>query len=94
VWFFYEERTFRSARLDAFNLSSVALRSFELIGPINGIEVIASGRGIRELAELQKRFGRCNWRKLKGSLPSEVRMVRLFTSSFIGMKLTVSGSGG
>jgi hypothetical protein len=44
----------------------VAHDSFELIGPINGIEVIASGRGIRELAELQKRFGRGNWRKLKG----------------------------
>jgi hypothetical protein len=44
----------------------VAFNSFELIGPINGIEVIASGHGIRELAELQKRFGRGNWRKLKG----------------------------
>lgn len=40
--------------------------SFEIIGPIYGIEVIASGHGIRELAALQKHFGRGNWRKVKG----------------------------
>jgi hypothetical protein len=40
--------------------------SFEIIGPIYGIEVIASGHGIHDLAELQKRFGRGRWRKLKG----------------------------
>ncbi len=44
----------------------MAFHSFVLIGPIYGIEVIATGHGIRELAELQKRFGRGNWRKLKG----------------------------
>jgi hypothetical protein len=40
--------------------------SFEIIGPIRGIEIIASGHGIRDLAVLQKHFGRGNWRKLKG----------------------------
>ena len=36
------------------------------------VETIASGRGIRDLAILQKRFGRRNWRKLKG-----IAMIRL-----------------
>jgi hypothetical protein len=40
--------------------------SFDIIGPIYGIEVIARGRGIRELTSLQKHFGRGNWRKVKG----------------------------
>ena len=40
--------------------------TFEIVGPIYGIETISTGHGIRDLAELQKRFGRANWRKLKG----------------------------
>ena len=40
--------------------------SFEIIGAIRGVEAIASGRGIRDLAALQESFGRGNWRKLKG----------------------------
>ena len=39
---------------------------FEVVGRINGIETIATGHGIRDLAELQERFGRANWRKQKG----------------------------
>ena len=44
----------------------VVPESFEIIGNIRGTETIASGRGIRDLAELEKRFGRGNWRKVKG----------------------------
>ena len=40
--------------------------SFEIIGQIRGAETIATGRGIRDLDALQERFGRGNWRKLKG----------------------------
>jgi hypothetical protein len=40
--------------------------SFEILGSIRGIEIIASGHGIRDLAVLQKHFGRGNWRKVKG----------------------------
>lgn len=40
--------------------------SFEIIGEIRAIETIATGRGIRDLSVLQKRFGSGNWRKLKG----------------------------
>ena len=39
---------------------------FEIVGPITDIETIAVGRAIRDLARLQKRYGRGRWRKLKG----------------------------
>jgi hypothetical protein len=44
----------------------MGFQSFEIIGPIEQIETIAAGKGIRELANLHKLFGRGNWRKLKG----------------------------
>ena len=40
--------------------------SFEIIGQIRGIQTIATGHGIRDLVFLEERFGRGNWRKLKG----------------------------
>ena len=45
---------------------------FEIIGDIVEIETIATGRSIRELARLQRLYGRGRWRKLKG-----VALVRL-----------------
>lgn len=39
---------------------------FEIVGPIENIEVIAVGRQIRVLAYLQKTYGPGRWRKLKG----------------------------
>jgi hypothetical protein len=39
---------------------------FEVIGEIGGIETIATGQGIYILARLVRRYGRGNWRKLKG----------------------------
>jgi len=39
---------------------------FEIIGEISGIEIIAKGRSIRELARLRKKHGPGRWRKLKG----------------------------
>jgi hypothetical protein len=39
---------------------------FKLRGEITGIEVIATGRKIRELPTLRKLYGRGRWRKLKG----------------------------
>ena len=39
---------------------------FEIIGKITHIETIATGRSIRDLARLRKRFGRGRWRKMKG----------------------------
>ena len=39
---------------------------FEIIGEIEGIEAIAVGKSIRDLARLRKRYGTGRWRKLKG----------------------------
>ncbi|HYI10477.1 MAG TPA: hypothetical protein VEK57_15560 [Thermoanaerobaculia bacterium] len=41
-------------------------QSFEIIGEIRAVEIIAVGHGIRDLPYLERRFGRGNWRKLKG----------------------------
>jgi hypothetical protein len=39
---------------------------FELVGELNAIETIATGRGIRDLARLRRRYRASSWRKLKG----------------------------
>ncbi len=39
---------------------------FEIIGEIQWTEIIASGRGIRELRRLNRVYGKTTWRKLKG----------------------------
>jgi hypothetical protein len=40
---------------------------FEIVGDVSGIETIAEGAGIRELAELEEAYGHGRWRKLKGT---------------------------
>ena len=39
---------------------------FEVISEVQNIEIIAVGSRIRDLAYLQKVYGRGRWRKLKG----------------------------
>lgn len=39
---------------------------FELLGPITQIETFAVASGIREVARLQKFYGKGRWRKRKG----------------------------
>ncbi len=39
---------------------------FEIVGDITNVRVIATGRGIRRLNILRKRYGGKRWRKLKG----------------------------
>jgi len=39
---------------------------FEVVGPLRDLETIATGRAIRELRRLRKRYGRGRWRKRKG----------------------------
>ena len=39
---------------------------FEIVGEVSEIETIASGRGIRRLKYLRKRYGGRQWRKRKG----------------------------
>jgi hypothetical protein len=42
------------------------MEHFEILGEVHGVETIATGHGIRDLAILEKRFGKAHWRKLKG----------------------------
>jgi len=39
---------------------------FTIAGDIRQIETIATGRGIRTLADLRAEYGGRNWRKMKG----------------------------
>ena len=47
--------------------------SFEILGEISRIEIIATGSSIRDLERLRKRYGRRKWRKMKGM--ATVRLV-------------------
>lgn len=40
---------------------------FEIVGDVTDIQVIATGRGIKRLKHLRKRYGGKRWRKLKGN---------------------------
>jgi hypothetical protein len=40
---------------------------FESIGEISGIETIAIGNAIHDIARLRRQFGQGRWRKLKGT---------------------------
>ena len=40
--------------------------NFEIIGEIEQVEVIATGKPIRDRARLNKVYGPARWRKLKG----------------------------
>lgn len=40
---------------------------FKIVGRIRDIELIASGRAIRERKRLWKVYGKAGWRKLKGA---------------------------
>jgi hypothetical protein len=42
------------------------VQNFRIIGQIRDVETIATGRGIHELALLNRRYGKGRWRKLKG----------------------------
>lgn len=45
---------------------------FAIVGDVTKVEVIATGRGIRERARLRKYYGGARWRKLKGE--AQVRL--------------------
>ena len=45
---------------------------FDILEDIVGVETIANGSGIRDLARLQKLYGKGRWRKMKG-----VALIRL-----------------
>lgn len=41
--------------------------NFEIIGEIQHVEVIATGKSIRDRVRLNKVYGHARWRKLKGT---------------------------
>lgn len=41
------------------------MSGFEIVGPLQGIEIIARGNGVRVRAQLNATYGVGNWRKLK-----------------------------
>lgn len=50
------------------------MKPFEVISDITGIETIAVGAAIHDLARLRKEYGPGRWRKVKG-----IAMIRLRT---------------
>lgn len=64
--------------------------NFEVVGEITGIETIAVGSRIRDLARLRKYYGKGRWRKLKGVarirlLSGRVRLAELHWYEAHGM---------
>lgn len=43
------------------------MSDFEIISEISDVELIARGPGIRDIARLNREYGRGNWRKVKGT---------------------------
>jgi hypothetical protein len=39
---------------------------FEILGVVRNVETIATGRAIRQLRRLRRRYGKGRWRKRKG----------------------------
>jgi hypothetical protein len=48
------------------------MESFDIVGDIGEIEILAVGNAIREIGRLRKQYGDSRWRKLKG-----IAMIRL-----------------
>lgn len=46
---------------------------FEIIGDVESVETIATGRSIRDIARLRRRSGPGRWRKLKGTATVRLR---------------------
>ena len=51
--------------------------TFEILGQITEIEIIAVGSRIRELSRLRRLYGSARWRKLKGVALIRLRNGRL-----------------
>jgi hypothetical protein len=69
------------------------MTDFKVVGQITNIEIIATGRSIRDLPRLNRAYGKGRWRKLKGQafveLPSgRVRLAEIhwYEAHSIGKK--------
>jgi hypothetical protein len=65
---------------------------FEIVGKIEGVETIAVGNRIREIARLRKAFGAGRWRKLKGIATVRLEDGKFIVLSFTGTKHTGWGA--
>lgn len=57
---------------------------FEILGEMSVLETNATGRGIRDLARLQRRYGKGRWRKMKGSARIRLRSGDIRTAEIHG----------
>ena len=55
---------------------------FERVSDFRSVETIATGKEIREINRLQKRYGRAKWRKMKG-----VCEIRLLSGLIVNAEL-------
>jgi hypothetical protein len=53
------------------------MSSFDIIGEITDVEVIAVSSSIRDVARLRKRYGPGRWRKMKGVATIRLRSGRI-----------------
>lgn len=53
------------------------MKLFEVISDITGIQTIAVGKSIQDLARLRKQYGPGRWRKLKGTAMIRLRTGRV-----------------
>jgi hypothetical protein len=51
--------------------------SFDIIGEISNIEIIATGDSIHDLSRLQEQYGKGRWRKMKGIALIRLRSGRI-----------------
>ena len=66
TWLVGEVILYEILGADAVRVKDEIQVHFEIVGPITGVETVAVGRAIRELARLRRRYGSGRWRKLKG----------------------------
>jgi hypothetical protein len=55
----------------------MSLMNFEIISEITGVETIAVGSSIRDVARLRRTYGKGRWRKLKGVATVRLRSGRI-----------------
>ena len=54
-----------------------AHETFEILGPIRSVELIATGNSIRDRERLRKAYGAGRWRKMKGVAPVRLSSGRI-----------------
>jgi hypothetical protein len=60
-----------------FDSNYIHVAEFKLVGDLSGIETIAAGRSVRDLARLRRSYGRTYWRKMKGRAFIQLRNRRI-----------------